>query len=51
MTVTIVKVATTKSLFGICDCAVNSNVDTGDFSLVLGSLHVCGHAHVPQDMD
>ena len=25
---------------------VNSNVGSGDFSLVLGSLHVCVHAHV-----
>ena len=23
----------------------------GDFSLVLGILHVCGHAHVSPDMD
>ena len=27
-------------------CAVNNDVGTGDFSLVLGILHVCGQAHV-----
>ena len=46
MTVTSVAVATTKSLFDMCNCTVNSNIGTGDFSLVLGSLHVCGHSYV-----
>ena len=27
---------TTKFLFGMCDCTVDSDVGTGDFSLVLG---------------
>ena len=40
-TVTSIVVATTKSLLGMCDCTVNSNAGMGDFSLVLGSLHVC----------
>jgi len=40
VTVTIVAVATTKFLFGTCDCTVDSDVGTGDFSLVLGILHV-----------
>ena len=42
MTVTIAAVAATKSLLGMCDCTVNSNVGTGNFSLLLGSLHVYG---------
>ena len=46
MTVTSVALVTTKSLFGMCDCTVDSDVGTGDFLLVLGILHVCGHAHV-----
>ena len=46
MTDTSVAVATTKFLFGMCDCTVDSDVGTGDFSLVPGILHVCGHAHV-----
>ena len=25
---------------------IDSDVGTGDFSLVVGILHVCGHAHV-----
>ena len=37
---------TTKFLFGMCDCTVDSDVGTGNFSLVLGILHVYGHAHV-----
>ena len=39
----------------MCNCAVDSDVGTGDFSLVLGILHVCGHArmrsHVSPGMD
>ena len=44
--VTYVAIATAKFLFGMCACTANSDVDTGDFSLVLGNLHVCGHVHV-----
>ena len=47
--------ATTKSPFGMCDCTVDSDVGRGDFSLVQGILHVCGHTyvelHLPQGMD
>ena len=46
MTVPSVAVAITKFLFGMCDCTVDSAVDTGDFSLVLGLFHVCRQAHV-----
>ena len=46
MTVTGVAVATTKFLFGMCDCMVDIDVDTGDLALELGTLHVCGHVHV-----
>ena len=44
MTVTSVAVATTKFLFGMCHCTVDSNVGTDEFSLLLLILHVCGHA-------
>ena len=43
VTVTSVADATTKSLFGTCDCAIDSDAGTGDFSLVLRILHVGGH--------
>ena len=46
MTVTSIAVATTKSLFGMCDCTVDSDVGTGAVSLVLGISYVCGHADV-----
>ena len=46
MTVVSVAVEATKFLSGMCDYAVDSDVGTDDFSLVLGILHVCGHAHV-----
>ena len=46
MTVTSVAVATTQFLFCMCNCTVDSEVGTGDFSLVLEILHVCGHAQV-----
>ena len=46
MTVTSVAVATTKSIFGLCNCTVDSDVGKGNFSLVLGIFHVCGDAHV-----
>ena len=35
VTVASAVVVTTKFLFGICDCTVDSDVGTGDFSLVL----------------
>ena len=50
MTVTSVTVATTKFLFGMCDCTVDSDVGTEDFSLVLRILHVCGKARVRSHM-
>ena len=46
MTVTSISFATKKFLCGMCYCTVDSNVGTGDFSPVLGILHVCGHADV-----
>ena len=36
-----VAVDTTKFLFIMCDCAVDTDVNTGDFSLVRGVLPVC----------
>ena len=45
-----VAVAITKLLFGTHNCRVDCDVGTGDFSLVLGILHVCGHAHAPSHM-
>jgi len=46
VTVTSVAVATTKSLFGMCDCTLDSDVGTDEFSLVRGILNLCGKAHV-----
>ena len=46
MTVTSFAVATTEFLFDMRDCTVDSDGGTGDFSLALGILFVCGHAHV-----
>ena len=46
MTVSTVAVATTKSLFGMCDGTVDNDVGTGDVSLVKEILHLCGYAHV-----
>ena len=40
MTVASVVAATAEFLYGMCDCTVNIDVDTGDFPLVLGILHV-----------
>ena len=45
-TFTSVADVTTKLLFGICDSMVDSDVGTGDFSLVLRILLECGHAYV-----
>ena len=43
-----VAIATTKLLFGTCDCNIDSDVGTGNFSLVLGFwkcmvTHTCDH--------
>ena len=38
--------ATIWFLFGVCNCIVNSDVGTGNFSLVQEILHVCGRAHL-----
>lgn len=46
MTVTNVAFATMKFLFDICDGMVDSDVGMGNFLLVLGILHVCGHTHM-----
>ena len=47
VTVTSIVVAIAKFLFGMCDCKVDSNVGTIDFSLVLRILYVCRLQHVP----
>ena len=41
-----VAVATKKFRFGICDCTVDNDVGTCDFSLILRILHVFGHMHM-----
>ena len=41
-----VAVGTTKFIFGMCDCTVDRDVDTVDFSLVLEILYVCGQAYM-----
>ena len=46
VTVTSIAVATMKFPFGKCNYAVDIDVGTGDFSLLLGILLMCGHAHV-----
>ena len=46
MTVTSVAAVTTKFIFGICEFRFESDVSTGDFSLVRGDLHVCGHVQL-----
>ena len=55
MTVTDAAMATVKFVFGTCNCVLNHGVGTGYLSLVLGSLHVCGHAqvrsHLSPDID
>ena len=40
VTITSVAVATEKILFGTCDCTVDIEVGMGDFSFVLGILHL-----------
>ena len=37
MTFTSVAIATTKFLFGMCDCVVISDIGPGDFALLLGN--------------
>ena len=39
-------VSITKFLFGKCDCTTDNDVVMGDFSLMLGILHVYGRAYV-----
>ena len=55
MTVTGAVVVTAELLFGMCNCTVESDVGSCDFSLVLGIPHVCVDAHMKshmcQDMD
>ena len=34
------------AVFGMYNCTDGSDVGTGSFSLVLGTLHVCGNACV-----
>ena len=46
MTVPSVEAGTKKYLFGMCDCVVSNDVGTGDFSLLLAVLHVCGYAYM-----
>ena len=50
MTVTCVAVVTAKFLFGMCNCTVDSDVGTGDFLLMLGIFHMCGHVHMQLHM-
>ena len=46
MTVASVAVATTEFLFDMCNCITDSDIGMGNFSLMLGILHMCGHTHV-----
>ena len=46
LTVTSGTVVRTNVTFGMCDCTVVSYVGMGNFSLILGILHICGHTHV-----
>ena len=39
-------VATTKFLFGMCDCMVDSDVGIGDFLFMLGILHMCRQVYM-----
>ena len=43
---TSVAAATTKFLLGMRDCTVDREGGMGNYSLVLGTLHLCGHEHV-----
>ena len=43
-------VESTKFLFCLCDCTVDSNVGKGEFLLMPGILHVCRLAHVRSHM-
>ena len=44
--VTSVAIMTTKFIFGMWGCTVDSNAGRGDLSLVLRILLVCGHAQM-----
>ena len=48
--VTSVAVVTMKFLFGMCDCSVDSDIGTSNYSSVLEILHMCGYAHVRSHM-
>jgi len=50
VTVTSVAVVTMKFLFGTCNCTVDSDIGTSDFSLVLGILHMCVDMHTCNHM-
>ena len=50
VTIASVAVATTKFLFDICECILNSGAGTGDVSLVLEILHEFDHEHVRSHM-
>ena len=38
-------------LIDISYCTVDNDVGTGEFSLMLGILHVCGYTHVSPSMN
>ena len=46
LAVTSAAVATTKFLFDMCHCTVDSDVVTGNFSFILGILHMYRHVNV-----
>ena len=46
MTITSAAVVTAKFLFDMCDCMVDIDIGIGDFSLLLGILHMCTHIHM-----
>ena len=46
MTVNKVAVVTMKFLFHMCDCKVDNEAGTGDFLLMLGTLHMYGQVHM-----
>ena len=50
VTATSVAVATTKFLFGMCDCTVDKDVGKGGFLLMLETLHLCEHSYMLSHM-
>ena len=46
MSVTTVAIATTRFLLGMSYYTVDTDVGKGDFSFVLGILHVCGRVSI-----